>query len=123
MHSATIDKKSIESIVWDDNYFKFCTFEGFSREGGVTGSDFLSCSFRDVDWYWGLFTGANFIDCEFVNCVFRGSTFADSRFVECRLTNCRFIRDNLEAECHFSGTVAYGCSVDGGEGFNVEVRN
>jgi uncharacterized protein YjbI with pentapeptide repeats len=123
MHSATIGKGNLEGTAWDGNYFKFCTFDEFSQEGGVIGSDFLSCSFRKIDWYWGLFTSANFIDCEFVDCVFRGSTFADTRFVECRLTNCRFICDNLDAGCTFPGTVAYGCSLTGGEGFNVEVRN
>ena len=113
----TIDKESVAVIQWDDRYFKYCEFDGFSQDGGVIDSDFINCSFKNVDWYWGIFTQANFIKCDFTNCDFRGTSFVDARFVECKLDNCRFIRDNLNADCDFSRSVAYGCTVNGGEGF------
>jgi uncharacterized protein YjbI with pentapeptide repeats len=121
VRSKTVGKENLEGTRLDENYFKYCTFDGFSQEGGVVSSDFVSCSFRDVEWYWGLFTLANFINCSFVNCVFRGTTFAESRFVECTMTNCRFLRDNLDSECTFPGTVAFRCSLEGVEGFSIEV--
>jgi uncharacterized protein YjbI with pentapeptide repeats len=117
MRSATISTENVQNTLWDENYFKFCDFDGFSTEGGFVCSDFVSCSFRNVDWYWGLFSGSNFIACQFADCIFRGVSFPDSRFIECKLTNCRFVKDNLNGECDFSKTVAYGCVIEGGEGF------
>ena len=122
MRTQTIEEKSVKATEWDENYFKYCDFREFSIEGGVVSSDFVGCSFKDVEWYWGLFTLSNFIDCRFADCVFRGSTFADCRFVDCTFANCRFIKDNLDASCSFERTVAYSCSVEGGEGFNAELR-
>jgi uncharacterized protein YjbI with pentapeptide repeats len=122
MRTEIIDKENFAATEWEDNYFKYCNFHGFSPEGKLICSDFISCSFKDLDWYWGLFSDTNFIDCHFTDCVFRGSTFADCKFVECKLTNCRFIKDNLDADCDFPGTVAYGCEVDGGCGFTTEAR-
>ena len=121
MRSETIGKENFEATPWEENYFKYCTFDGFSQEGEVVSSDFVSCSFRNVEWYMSLFTHTNFVDCKFVNCVFLGSTFADSRFIECTMENCRFMRNNLDSECKFPGTVAYRCSLEGGVGFNAEV--
>jgi uncharacterized protein YjbI with pentapeptide repeats len=120
MREEKIGRENLQSTSWDENFFKYCAFDGFSQEGGVVTSDFVTCTFQDVEWYDGLFTQVNFIDCKFVNCVFLGSTFADNRFVECTLTNCRFVKDNLDAACTFPGTVAYACSFEGGEGFLLE---
>lgn len=122
MRSVTVNKENLAAIDWDDNYFKFCDFENFSVDGGTVSSDFVDCSFKDVDWYWGLFSCSNFVKCLFTDCVFRGSSFADTRFVECTLTNCQFVKDNLDRDCDFPKTVAYGCSIDGGEGFKAEMR-
>jgi uncharacterized protein YjbI with pentapeptide repeats len=122
MRSVTVNKENVAAIGWDENYFKFCDFENVSVDGGTVGSDFVDCSFKDVEWYWGLFSGSNFVNCLFRDCVFRGSTFADCRFVACSLTNCRFVKDNLDGDCDFSKTVAYGCLVDCGEGFKAEMR-
>ena len=122
MKSEIIDQGNLETIEWDNSYFKYCEFGGFSIEGEVISSDFISCSFKNIDWYWGLFARANFIDCQFVNCVFSGTSFPDARFVECTFSNCRFLQDNLGAECGFAKSVAYGCKIDGGEGFKSEIR-
>ncbi len=122
MQSETVNKESFAIIDWDDNYFKYCEFDTFSVEGGVVCSDFVSCSFKGVEWYWTLFSGSNFIDCQFKDCVFRGATFANSRFVECRLSNCRFIKDNLGGDCGFPDAVAYKCPIEGVEGFEVEMH-
>lgn len=122
MRSVTVSKENVAVIDWDENYFKFCDFENCSVEGGTVCSDFVDCSFNDVDWYWGLFSASNFVKCLFKDCVFRGSSFPDSRFVECTLTNCRFVKDNLDGDCDFSRTVAYSCSIDGGEGFKAEMH-
>jgi uncharacterized protein YjbI with pentapeptide repeats len=122
MRSLAVGKENLDMIEWDENYFKFCDFENISIEGGVIGSDFIDCSFKNVDWYWGLFSGANFVNCLFNDCVFRGSAFPDGKFVECSLVNCRFIQDNLTADCDFSRTIAYRCSTNNGEGFKAEIR-
>jgi uncharacterized protein YjbI with pentapeptide repeats len=83
MESETINAENFASIELDDNYFKFCTFETLSPEGGFIASDFSSCTFKDVDWYWGLFSSCNFIQCQFTDCTFRGTGFAECKFVEC----------------------------------------
>jgi uncharacterized protein YjbI with pentapeptide repeats len=122
MRSMEIDATNFETVEWDDGYFKHCEFSSFSKEGGVISSDFVGCSFKDLDWYWGMFTHANFIQCHFTNCTFRGTSFVDARFVECGLKDIHFVEDNLRSECDFSGAVAYGCTVEGGEGFKAQAR-
>jgi len=122
MRSTEIDATNFETIEWDDCYFKYCEFSGFSKQGGVISSDFVACSFKNLDWYWGVFAQANFVRCNFTNCTFRGASFADARFVECGLKDVRFIEDNLRIRCDFSGAVAYGCTVEGGEGFKAKDR-
>jgi uncharacterized protein YjbI with pentapeptide repeats len=122
MQSIIINKDNFAATQWDDNYFKHCEFVNFSKEGEVIGSDFIGCSFKNVDWYWGIFTQANFIKCHFIDCVFRGTSFVDARFIECKMDNCLFIKDSLGADCDFSRAVAYGCTINGGEGFRAEVR-
>jgi len=115
--SETITSNNLAEMEWDEGYFKFCTFEGFSIEGKQVSSDFNSCSFKRVDWYWGLFSGCNFIGCSFIDCTFAGTNFPDTRFIDCKLVNCRFIQDNLGGECDFSKTTAEGCSVEKCTGF------
>ena|ERR1035441_1993117 len=122
MRTETIDKENLAATEWDENYFKLCDFRDFSMEGGIISSDFVSCSLKNVEWYWGLFSCSNFIECRFTDCVFRGSSFFGCRFVDCVLSDCRFIKDNLDADCGFSGTVAFGCSIQGGEGFKAEMK-
>jgi uncharacterized protein YjbI with pentapeptide repeats len=122
MRTATIDKGNYGTVEWDDNYFKSCEFEDFSIEGEIISSDFICCSFRNVNWYWGLFTQANFVQCKFENCAFRGTSFPDARFVECTLDNCEFAKDNLGSDCDFARAVAYSCKVNGSEGFKPEIR-
>ena len=118
---TTFTQDNLGPVDWDENYFKWCHFEDFSIEGKVICSTFLSCSFKNIDWYWGLFSDCNFINCEFKDCVFRGTSFPGSRFVECTLTNCRFVKDNLNGDCDLEETHAYGCTIDGCEGFNAKI--
>jgi len=119
MRSAVIDKESFATVGWDDNYFKYCNFEGFSADIVLIASDFVNCSFKNVEWYGGLFNHTNFISCEFIDCQFMGASFPDSRFIECTLENCRFLKDSVGRECDFSRAVAYECRVKGCEGFMV----
>ncbi len=51
MRSTEIDATNFETIEWDDCYFKYCEFSGFSKQGGVISSDFVACSFKNLDWY------------------------------------------------------------------------
>lgn len=118
MRSAIVHKENCSAIEWDEEYFKYCEFDGFSIEGGTISSDFIGCSFRAVDWYWELFTQSNFIGCRFNDCTFAGAAFPDTRFVDCSFVNCRFIKDNLDSECDFTKTVAYGCSFENSPGFS-----
>jgi uncharacterized protein YjbI with pentapeptide repeats len=119
--AETINSGNFGEIEWNDGYFKFCDFEGFSIEAGLVASDFVDCSFKGIDWYWGLFSQCNFINCKFTDCTFRGCSFPGTRFVDCKIVNCKFIQDNLGGECGFSGTVAYGCSVESSPEFQPEV--
>jgi len=117
VRSETIISNNLAEMEWDEGYFKFCNFEWFSIEGKQVSSDFNSCSFKKIDWYWGLFSGCNFIGRSFIDCTFAGTNFPDTRFIDCKLVNCTFIQDNLGGECDFSKTTAYGCSVEKSTGF------
>jgi uncharacterized protein YjbI with pentapeptide repeats len=119
MQSATITPENFSTIEWHDNYFKYCNFEGLIPSGEHVDSDFNACSFKDIDWYWGLFNTSNFIECRFENCIFRGSGFPDCKFVECIFTNCQFLKDNLNAECTFESAIAYGCQLENSVGFGA----
>jgi uncharacterized protein YjbI with pentapeptide repeats len=117
MRSVTIGKGDVAEVEWDENHFKFCEFRRISIEGQAVCSDFVSCLFTNVDWYWGLFSGSNFIGCRFTDCVFAGCAFPQTRFIDCIFTNCRFTKDNLNASCDFSDTISYGSTLNGTEGF------
>jgi len=75
-----ITPDNFSTIEWHDNYFKYCNFEGLTPSAGHIDSDLNACSFKDIDWYWGLFNMSNFIECRFENCIFRGSGFPDCKF-------------------------------------------
>jgi hypothetical protein len=60
MRSETVRKEDLSKVEWDDSYFKYCEFDDFYLEGNIACSDFVSCSFNKIDWYWGFFSGANF---------------------------------------------------------------
>ena len=122
MQSIKITNDNFASISWEDAYFKYCEFEGISTEGGHIASDFANCTFRNIDWYWGIFNVVNFVDCTFENCVFRGTSFPDCKFVACEFSGCRFIKDNLDGDCSFDGAIAYDCKVARSEGFVPEFR-
>ena len=122
MQSLEVNQQNFSSINWDDGYYKFCEFQDISTEGGQVTSDFASCTFTNIDWYWGMFNIVNFISCTFENCVFRGTSFPDCKFIECQFQNCRFIKDNLNGDCTFEGAVAYNCKLGNSEGFSVDLR-
>jgi uncharacterized protein YjbI with pentapeptide repeats len=121
MESQDINQENFTTVEWENSWFRYCNFVGFSMEGGHITSDFVGCSFKDLDLYWTIFNVVNFIDCTFNDCVFRGVALPDCRFVECTLANCRFTKDNLDGDCDFDGAVAYGCQIEGSEGFAVLV--
>jgi uncharacterized protein YjbI with pentapeptide repeats len=122
MQSLIVNKDNVQSVEWDEDCFKYCEFYGISLNGKHITSDFTSCMFKNIDWYWGIFNIVNFVDCKFINCIFRGTSFPDCKFVECELTGCQFVRDNLNGKCRFDGTVAYHCKLSNCEGFEAKVQ-
>ena len=121
MRSESVTPGNVSQIEWDEEYFKYCDFEAFSIEGKTISSDFVGCSFKSLDWYWGLFSGCNFVNCEFVDCHFAGTAFPDTRFVDCKIVNCEFKQDNLGRDCDFTSTIAYGCAVESSSAFRPQV--
>lgn len=119
MQGALITQENVSTIESEDEYFKFCSFEGLSMEGKHITSDFVQCEFSNLDCYWTLFNCANFIECDFKDCTFAGVGFPSTRFVDCHLIRCRFIRDNLDGKCDFTGAKAYGCTLEDCEGFEA----
>jgi hypothetical protein len=107
MRSEAVRKEDLSRVEWDDSYFKYCEFDDFNLEGNIACSDFVSCTFNKIDWYWGFFSGANFIRCRFVDCVFRGYSFGDARFLDCELTRCQFVNDNVGAHKILHTTVKF----------------
>jgi hypothetical protein len=43
-------------------------------------------------------------------------------FVQCNLYDCKFVKDNLNGDCDFSGAVAYSCNAVRCEGFEPTFR-
>jgi uncharacterized protein YjbI with pentapeptide repeats len=122
MQSLTVTTDNLQTVNWSEECFKYCEFLGIAPEGGEIEADFTTCTFRDIDWYWGIFNIVNFVECKFINCTFRGSSFPGCRFVDCEFESCHFVRDNLNGECSFEGAVAYGCKLSATNGFGAEVR-
>lgn len=120
MQSLIVNKDNVKSVNWDEDCFKYCEFDGISPEGEHITADFTSCTFKYLDWYWGIFNIVNFFDCKY--CIFRGTSFPDCKFVKCELTGCQFVKDNLNGECRFDGAVAYNCKLSNCEGFGAEVK-
>lgn len=106
-----------------DAIFRYCSFESASLEGGDFDGAFLSCTFRDVELYWGLFNLAMFVACNFEHCTFRGVSFSGCRLVECSFNECRFLADNLGGICTAGETRIYDCSSQNCEGFNEVFPN
>ena len=122
IEAQTITSENFSLSDLDSSFLKFCSFENLSIEGGHVDSDFRSCSFTGVDWYWGLFNICVFVECQFMNCIFRGSGFPDCKFVECSFSKCQFVKDNLDGDCDFEGAIAYGCSIEDTIGFAAQIR-
>ncbi len=117
MRSLLINAQNFKTVNLNEQYFKFCEFADISTDGGHVDSDFANCTFKNIDWYWGLFNYANFIDCIFINCTFRGTSFSSCKFVACEFNDCRFISDNLGGECSFDNSVEYSCKLTKSVGF------
>jgi len=110
IESVEYDDRRAVSNVLEESVFRYCEFSKFSYEGGHIDAVFLSCTFRDIEWYWGLFNACVFVGTRFVGCTFRGTSFPDCRFVECEFVECRFVADNLARECSAEGARVYGSS-------------
>ena len=113
-------KKALASY---DSVFRYCIFEAASLQGGDFGDTFISCEFRDVEWYWGLFNLALFSNCKFERCTFRGTAFSGCKFVESTFTDCHFVKDNLSASCDAPDTILYACIGQNCEGWNELFQN
>ena len=83
----------------------------------------MSCSFKSIDWYWGLFSGSNFIGCYLANCTFAGTGLPDTlvhRLVS--LVNCKVHeRQRRWRLVDLSKTIGYGCSVESCLGFEPSI--
>lgn len=111
-------KDAKQALAAHDEVFRYCHFDSLALEGGVSDGVFLSCTFRDFEWYWGIFNLALFVGCKFERCTFRGTSFAGCRLVECSFDNCRFLPDNLGGLCTATDTNVYGCSSQHCDGFD-----
>lgn len=98
---------------WENDVFRYCTFEGLDLQGKAFEGVLTDCTITESVWYWGLFNTTRFVAVEFRDCAFRGSTFAGCIFVNCRFVNCTFAKDNLNAECKFTDCSWYGCQQRG----------
>lgn len=112
-----------KALAVNDEIFRYCRFETAELEGGDSDGVFLSCTFQDFEWYWGLFNLALFVGCTFERCTFRGTSFSGCRFVECSFIECRFLPDNLGGLCRAPETMLYGCSSTDCVGFDELFRN
>lgn len=108
--SQTFVSKLPAEVEWEENFFRYCTFDGLDEEGMHSDSAFLGCQFLRCEWYWGLFNCAVFVSVKFVDCKFRGTSFASCKFVECEFERCEFTLDNLGGGCNFADSRWYACA-------------
>jgi uncharacterized protein YjbI with pentapeptide repeats len=101
---------------WEDDVFRYCTFEKLDLEGKAFEGVLSGCVVTNSSWYWGLFNTTKFVEVEFRDCLFRGSAFAGCIFAKCQFTNCAFAEDNLGAACTFTDCSWYGCEQTGCKG-------
>jgi uncharacterized protein YjbI with pentapeptide repeats len=111
-------RKVQKAIIKSEEFFRYCEFESASLEGGEFDGVFVFCTFKSIEWYWGLFNIAVLVDCKFDKCVFRGASFSSCRLVNCTFNNCQFLRDNLDSLCVAPGTFVYGCQFQNCVGVN-----
>lgn len=79
IHASRPVAKALQA---SSEFFRYCEFIEASLEGGDFDGVFVGCTFKHIEWYWGLFNGAILIDCEFEDCSFRGTCFAACRLVK-----------------------------------------
>ncbi len=111
-------KQVKDALVSRDAVFRFCSFESANIEGDGSDGVFLTCEFRDIDFYWSMFNLALFANCKFERCTFRGASFAGCRFVECTFSDCRFLKDNLGGSCNARDTKLFECVAENCEGWD-----
>lgn len=111
-------KQVKDALASHDAVFRYCSFETANLEGGDFDDVFISCEFRDLDFYWGMFNLALFLNCKFERCTFRGTSFAGCLFMESTFADCRFLKDNLAAPCDAPDTKLFACSAENCEGWN-----
>ena len=120
IRSTIIDQSNVELLSTEDDCFKYCQIRNINQDGVNVESDFIGCTFENLDLYWANMACLTFAECEFSNCIFRGADFAGSLFVECTFMNCRFLKDNLNGDCRFGDTRAYGCHAKDCEGIRIK---
>ncbi len=123
--SATFrDTKHVEEVLAsNEEVFRYCVFESANIEGGSFDGVFVSCEFRDIEFYWGLFNSALFFGNRFERCTFQGTSFSSCRFVECTFTDCSFVKDNLASPCSARETKLFACAAHNCEGWNELFAN
>ena len=115
-YEETVTADQVGKISWQEELFKYCRFRDFELSVVEVDSDFILCTFENLDWYGGLFNLCNFVECRFQGCVFRGSTFAGCKFVQCTFEDCRFEDDNMGSACTFDDSVFYDTVISGSAG-------
>jgi uncharacterized protein YjbI with pentapeptide repeats len=96
----------------DDTIFRYCSFADLAIEGSGFDGALMDCTFRGIDWYWGLFNTTSFSRTRFENCTFRGTSFMGCQLVECHLSGCHFALDNLGGACRFEDCSIVECTFD-----------
>jgi uncharacterized protein YjbI with pentapeptide repeats len=114
-HAEYREQRTVANVL-EDNIFRYCTFSGFSFEGGHIDGVFLGCTFCELDWYWGLFNCCVFVETHFTKCIFRGTSFSNCKFVDCEFVDCQFLPDNLGQACSADGSRMYGGTTKNCEG-------
>jgi uncharacterized protein YjbI with pentapeptide repeats len=106
-----VTARNLSEIDLGDVVHKYCEFSDIANDDFWMSmeSDFIDCSFENIQWYGALFNCQTIIGCAFTNCTFQGVTFASCRLVDCEFNTCKFMPDNLGGDCHFDDNKVYGC--------------
>lgn len=108
-------RERYSGITQDQNFnyegliFVDCTFEKVTSEGAEIDSDFVRCTFDNVDWYWCIGQSCVFIECEFKDCDLRGS-FHSTSFIACKFIHCKTGSDALGGTTEWEDCVAIECT-------------
>ena len=92
------------------NYFEGEIFSEKLR--GMESTEFLDCTFKDLDLSGVSFKNSKFIDCKFLNCNCSGATVLNVTFRDSHFSESKLVGINWSVANTIAGLEVKGCQLD-----------